>query len=298
VRQIANVRGTTLNCDETFSVTTLNATDPTGRVQAPPPRVMLPQRERMFGDKLKAGLPLTPDEEYAATKEDGLSARIATQGSMAFAFTNLKTGAALTTGYQYAWLNHLQFSPTDPNLLLYCHEGTWHEVDRVWVIRTDGTGQRLLHARTMDMEIAGHEFWSHDGSTVWFDLQLPRSHDFWLGGVNVATGRETRYHLERDWWGVHFNLSRDGKLFASDGGDPTQVAFSQNGQWINLLRPQGDGAMMAREKLVNMAKHNYVTGRGGVEPNVTFTPDGKWVVFTGNFEGKNQVYAVEVVKAR
>ena len=137
VRQIANVRGTTLNCDETFSVTTLNAVDPTGRVQPPPPRVMLPQRERMFGDKLKAGLPLTPDEEYAATKEDGLSARIPNQGSMAFTFTDLKTGAALTTGYQYAWLNHLQFSPTDPNLLLYCHEGTWHEVDRVWVIRTD-----------------------------------------------------------------------------------------------------------------------------------------------------------------
>ena len=81
---------------------------------------------------------------------------------------------------------------------------------------------------------------------MWFDLQLPRSHDFWLGGVNMATGRETRYHLERDWWGVHFNLSRDGKLFASDGGDPTQVAFFQNGQWINLLRPQGDGAMMAQ----------------------------------------------------
>ena len=32
------------------------------------------------------------------------------------------------------WLNHLQFSPTDPNLLMYCHEGHWQLVDRIWTI--------------------------------------------------------------------------------------------------------------------------------------------------------------------
>jgi Oligogalacturonate lyase len=37
------------------------------------------------------------------------------------------------------WLNHLQFSPTDPTLLLFCHEGPWHKVDRTWTIQTDGT---------------------------------------------------------------------------------------------------------------------------------------------------------------
>ena len=40
--------------------------------------------------------------------------------------------------------------------------------------------------------------------------------DFWIGGVNMATGKTTRYHLQRSWWGVHFNSSRDDTLFASD----------------------------------------------------------------------------------
>ena len=31
---------------------------------------------------------------------------------------------------QHDWLNHLQFSPTDPTLLMFCHEGPWHKVDR------------------------------------------------------------------------------------------------------------------------------------------------------------------------
>jgi oligogalacturonide lyase len=194
-------------------------------------------------------------------------------------------------------LNHPQFSPADPNLLLYCHEGTWHEVDRIWTIRTDGSAQRLMHARTMDMEIAGHEFWSLDGKTVWFDLQMPRGKDFWLAGVNMETGKETRYHLDRNWWSIHFNVSRDGKLFAGDGGDSGQVAQAPDGMWINLFRPRPDGTL-AREKLVNMKKHNYVTGLGGIEPNVTITPDNKWVVFRSNMFGPVQVFAVEIAKAK
>ena len=186
----------------------------------------------------------------------------------------------------------------DPNLLLYCHEGTWHELDRTWTIRTDSSQMRLMHKRAIDMEINGHEWWSWDGATVWFDLQTPRSQVFWIAGVNMKTGKETRYHIDRDWWGVHFNSSRDDTLFASDGGDASQVAYSTDGMWINLFRVQSNGTLM-REKLVDMSRHNYVTGRGGVEPNVHITPDKKWVVFTGQFApGQRHVYAVEIAAAK
>jgi len=298
VREIIAGRPAAINCDETLILRIINAADPSGTNTAPPRRAIPPQRERMFADKLKAGIALTPEEELAARKEDGLSRQLRNPRSMAFVFTSIKTGQAATNGFQYAWLNHPQFSPTDPNLLLYCHEGTWHEVDRIWTIRADGSAQRLMHARAMDMEIAGHEFWSHDGKTIWFDLQTPRSQEFWLAGVNIETGKEIRYKLERDWWSIHYNISRDGKLFAGDGGDPGQVAFAKDGQWINLFRPQ-PGGTMKRERLVNMSKHNYVTGAaGGTEPNVSITPDGKWVVFRSNMFGPVQVYAVQIAKAK
>jgi len=119
---------------------------------------------------------------------------------------------------------HLQFSPTDPNLIMFCHEGTWHEVDRIWTIHADGTGLTRIHARTMNMEIAGHEFFSSDGAMIWYDLQTPRGQDFWLAGYRVATGKRTWYRLERNEWSVHFNVSPDGTLFAGDGGDSEMVA--------------------------------------------------------------------------
>jgi oligogalacturonide lyase len=293
-RLVPNANRTLINCDETFTLAVIDAVDPSGKTPAPPHREPVPQLQRMFpGKKMED---LTPNQQYAVRKEDSLARGTVNPRAEAITFTNLRTGEARTVGYQYGSINHMQFSPTDPNLLLFCHEGTWHEVDRVWTIRTDGSGMTLRHKRTMDMEIAGHEFWSFDGRTIWFDLQTPRSQVFWIGGVNIDTGVETRYPLERDWWSVHYNVSRDGKLFSGDGGDPTQVAFAKDGMWMNLFTPQPDGSVK-REKLVNMAKHNYVTGQGGIEPNASITPDDKWVVFSGNMFGVRHVYAVAVAKS-
>ena len=295
VRVVPHARGL-VNADETLSVVkNANAADPEGKYPRPATRPLLPQLQRMFpGKRLED---LTPDQRYSVAKEDTLAGRALNPTLQSFVFTRLASGESYETGFQYGDLNHLQFNPVDPNLLLYCHEGTWHELDRTWTIRTDGGQMQLMHRRTMDMEINGHEWWSWDGTTVWFDLQTPRSEDFWLAGVVMKTGRKIRYHLQRSWWGVHFNSSRDDALFASDGGDPSQVAYATDGMWINLLRPQPDQTI-AREKLVNMAAHNYVTGRGGVEPNAHITPDTTWVVFTGQFEGgRRHVYAVEIAKA-
>ncbi len=296
VRDVPHARGL-VNADETLTVVkNANAADPEGKYPRPPTRVAIPQLQRMFPGKRMEEL--TPDQQYSVKKEDGLAGRALNPGLQSFVFTDLKTGVPRETGFQYGDLNHLQFNPVDPNLLLYCHEGTWHELNRTWTIRTDGSQVRLVHTRTMDMEINGHEWWSWDGKTVWFDLQTPRSQVFWIAGVNVETGKAIRYRVERDWWGVHFNSSRNDTLFASDGGDASQVAYSTNGKWINLFRVQPDQTI-TREKLVDMDRHNYVTGRGGVEPNVHITPDRKWVVFTGQFApGERHVYAVETARRR
>jgi oligogalacturonide lyase len=194
------------------------------------------------------------------------------------------------------WFNHVQFSPTDPSLLMFCHEGPWHLVDRIWNIHTDGSGLRLIHERTITNEIDGHEFWSADGKRIWFDLQIPRGEKFFLASVPTAVSRsggnkEIRYAVERDQWSVHFNISRDGKLFAGDGGAPNMVAHANNGKWLWLFTPQTDGTLKA-EHLANMSNHNYA-----LEPNVNFTPDGKWIVFRGNLDGSPQVYAVEIAKS-
>lgn len=251
------------------------------------------------------------------SRSRSFSERTSAPRSMKFYSADLRTGELKFFNPSTNWLNHAQCSPTDPTMMLYCHEGTWHEVDRVWTLRIGTDAPRLMHRRTMPYEIAGHEFFSHDGQWVWYDLQTPRSKEFWLAGVQLATGERIRYALARSEWSVHYNISRDGKLFAGDGGGPDSVANQTplpekkrldppgNGQWIYLFRPQpefktktigGEPVKIGRlvaEKLVDLSKHDY-----DLEPNVTFTPDGRWIVFRSNLHGERHVYAVEVAKVK
>ena len=190
-----------------------------------------------------------------------------------------------------AWLNHVQFSATDPNLLMFCHEGPWHKVNRIWTIDVKTKKITQIHKRIMDMEIAGHEWSSADGKIIWYDLQQPRSTTFFIEGHNVKTGEKTKYELQRDEWSIHFNSTKDDKLFCGDGGDPGQVARAKDGMWVYLFTPSGD--KFISEKLVNMKNHKY-----SLEPNVHFSPDEKWVIFRANFEGETNVYAVEIKKSQ
>ena len=232
----------------------------------------------------------TPRGDNYPGKGDMMERRLAAKIPMSLYTVNIKTGEVKTFHPATDWLNHVQFSPTDPTLMMFCHEGPWHKVDRIWTIRTDGSDLKKIHTRTMDMEIAGHEFFGRDGKHIYYDLQTPKSKVFWLAEYDIKTGKLTKYGLEKHEWSVHYNVSPNGKLFAGDGGGPNSVARGDNGQWIYLFRPE-NGKLKA-EKLVNLAKHDY-----RLEPNVTFTPDGKWIVFRSNMFGPTQIFAVEVKKA-
>jgi oligogalacturonide lyase len=224
-------------------------------------------------------------------QETSLEARWLARRPMRLFTINVKTGELRTFHPSTDWLNHVQFSPTDPTLLMFCHEGPWHKVDRIWTIRIDGSELRKVHTRTMEMEIAGHEFFSPDGKMIWYDLQTPKSQVFWLAGYELATAKLTSFKIEREHWSVHYNQSPDCKLFVGDGGGPSSVAAPGNGQWIYLLTPAG--GTLKVERLVDLSRHDY-----RLEPNASFTPDGKWIVFRSNMHGASHVYAVEVRKEK
>jgi oligogalacturonide lyase len=297
-RKVAAAGGTVVNADETLGIGFENDPDAPAKVK-------------------ELGLPMLVTTDLV--NRDEPPGRLRPGGrSLALVVTDIKSGASKKIHYSTEWLNHLQASPADPNRILFCHEGAWHQVDRIWTIRTDGTELKLMHKRTMRYEIAGHEFFSYDGKWVWYDLQTPRSKEFWLARVNIETGECIRYPIAREHWSVHYNVSRDGKLFAGDGGGPGSVANLTplperkaldppgNGQWIYLFTPTDTPAESIKvgnetvkvgklvvEKLVDLSKHDY-----RLEPNVTITPDNKWVVFRSNMHGPTHVYAVEVAKSK
>ena len=208
------------------------------------------------------------------------------------------------------WLNHVQFSPTDPTLIMYAHEGPPLEVDRIWTIRSDGSHNQSILPRVNATDSITHEFWSHDGATIWYDFQSPKGHHYFLGGYDVATGNRRLVPMKTVEASLHFNVSFDGKLFCGDGDKPGHSDKAAHGQttlnkqwlWIKELLPPNQDSISSEgrsytgrfhsEPLVSMSKHNY----NKLEPNARLSPDGKLVIFNSNMFGPTYVFAVEVKK--
>ncbi|MGQ9732100.1 MAG: oligogalacturonate lyase family protein [Candidatus Zipacnadales bacterium] len=193
----------------------------------------------------------------------------------------IATGAYTEVYAENTWLGHFQFSPTDSNTLMFCHEGPWEQVDRIWLLNLSTRETRLAFTRRREGEIAGHEFWNPSGEYIWFDLRNRATGEFYLANVSLASGQVTAYPLHPEEWSVHYNIDHSGRLLCGDGGE--------QGPWIYLYEPQTDGTVRV-EKLCSMEGHDYRRW----EPNAHFTPDGEWVTFTTNVTGSTDVRAVSV----
>lgn len=253
-----------------------------------------------------------PQSKSQASSQNGLQApnktqmmeeRLARRLPMELYTLDLHTGAIRGLWHGTDWIDHVQFSPTDPTLLIYAHEGIWQLVDRIWMIRTDGSQNQLVHHRILENETDGHEWWGADGKNIWYQLHYPpHMQASFLASYNVETGARVWYYYSPDQTSIHHNVSPDGKLFCGDGGVGTP--------WIFLARPAlnkdnrtlGDHLIKAgylqAEKLVNLAAtplhgaHNYA-----LEPNPSFSPDQKLIIFASNMFGPTYVFGVEVAKA-
>src|SRR5262249_51583274 len=117
-RKITTASGTVVNADETLVVGIENDPEAPAKVK-------------------ELGLPMlvTADGVTGAEPPGG---RRPGGRPLALAVTDVKSGSARKAHSSTEWLTPPQASPADPNRLLFCHEGAWHQVDRVWTIRTDG----------------------------------------------------------------------------------------------------------------------------------------------------------------
>src|SRR6185437_6950684 len=69
-------------------------------------------------------LPRDRGDNYPG-KGDMMERRLAAKIPMSLYTIDIKSGKINTFNHSTDWLNHVQFSPTDPNLIMFCHEGPW-----------------------------------------------------------------------------------------------------------------------------------------------------------------------------
>ena len=108
-------------------------------------------------------------------------------------------------------VNHIQASPTDPDLVEYCWEGEWHP-QRMWSTNLAGTRGGPFGLQ-MPNETRGHEFWFADGSRMGYHGTVTRNgqrrgiigtvtkegNNDWQLELEERPGH-CMYHQGRDMW--------------------------------------------------------------------------------------------------
>lgn len=214
---------------------------------------------------------------------------------------NIKTGELKVVHRDNHWFGHVQFSPTDPDLCMFCHEGNWERVDRIWLIHpskstSDANGvvtsdAHIAFPRSEPREIVGHEFWQPDGEAIWFQhtYRGRAPVEGYLTSMDLGTGKTTDYKIPAGFGGIHQTFSPDGTFLISDG---TGKGKTGPDKYISrLILPKDGSNLLTGEHLANLQENDFV-----VEPNAHVSPDNRWIIFTATLHGTPQAYAVELPK--
>jgi oligogalacturonide lyase len=227
-------------------------------------------------------------------------------------------------------IGHPEFHPSDNTLLRYA--GSYKQ--RIWVINRDGSGNRLVYdrqplAKPGQYEWIVHETWNPgkrvdgkwemgdggwrmaDGTPKPETRNLkPTSREIITAnwphgciGIDIDTGAVRPVCSFNAW---HPSINRQGTLMCTD------TTFPDIG--LQLFDPRdgvGQPRTLCFPGATNEGKHwdtdhcpyddeDYKQGKWKVyapqhtHPHPSFSPDGRWVIFTSDRTGHSQVYEVEV----
>jgi oligogalacturonide lyase len=197
-------------------------------------------------------------------------------------------------------IGHPEFHPSDSKLLRYA--GSYKQ--RIWVINRDGSGNRLVYDRRPlgapnQFEWIVHETWNPTRPREIITANWPRG----CIGIDIDSGA-TRPVCAFNAW--HPSINRQGILMCSDTtfpdiglqlfdpregvGAPRPLCFpeatNQGRHWDTDHCPYDDDDFQQGKWQVYAPQHTH--------PHPSFSPDGRFVIFTSDRSGFAHVYEVEI----
>jgi len=194
-------------------------------------------------------------------------------------------------------LGHFQFSPDDPTLGMFCHEGPWNLVtQRIWFL--DFVSREVTPCfRQGENDAIGHEFWTQDG-LIFFDDRGP-GHDGTItsdrtqavlsgGSINENAmipfvglvdrkGKLVR-RIDMPFYCNHYHANPDHSVLVGDDVDD-----------LVLIDISGD-----RATLTPLCNHKTSWHTQSSHCHPTWSWDGRRILYASDYGGRVQLYLIEV----
>ncbi|MBD3291735.1 MAG: hypothetical protein GF393_02330 [Armatimonadia bacterium] len=201
-----------------------------------------------------------------------------------------ESGAAEAAWGERNWISHVCIHPTNPDLILFCHEGGSYVQQRMWTIDlSEGRGRQAKPLfRQFFGEACCHEYFTAGGE-VGFQVSVP-SGDGWEG-YNCfvrADGTWLRQFLLPGPRPGHIQSNSDNTLVIGDCGylshdDPDGRAY------MSLIRHENGRGVVTR-----LCRHDTSWKTQISHPHPIFSPDDQWALFTSDAGGSCNVYMADV----
>jgi oligogalacturonide lyase len=190
---------------------------------------------------------------------------------------DVDTGQAEVVFEEIYWIGHVNTSPTLPNILTYCHEGPWQEVDnRIWGLDMS-TGKTWKIRASSAGERVGHEYWMADGEQIGYHGHTSDNQPFYGSVRYDDTGRiEAPFPADS----THFHSNDLGMIV----GDGTRRAPRL------LLWRFRDGAFDG-PRVVAHHRGSFQVQITHVHPR--FSPDGRQILYVSDDSGYGNLYLVD-----
>jgi oligogalacturonide lyase len=199
-------------------------------------------------------------------------------------------GTVRTLLEERLWLGHVNTSPTQPNLLSFCHEGPWNLIDhRIWVMDIS-TGRYWKVRNGQPNEYVGHEYWLADGIHIGyhgFTNSLDDEEGKIIGSVRYDNTDQRDYSFPFQNMHIHSN---DMDFVVGDGQQTSAYNGPQYQDTLQVWRNNGEQFEGPRI----LCKHRGSFHSQSLHVHPRLSPDGKQVLFTSDRNGYGNVYTVDV----
>lgn len=199
------------------------------------------------------------------------------------------TGKAEAAWGEPKWISHVIIHPTQPNLILFCHEGGSYAHQRMWTVdmgTVRGREAQPLYVQKPN-EYCVHEYYTRRGE-IGFQYEIERDgHIEYYNCFIRPDGSWLRQDLLPGKRPGHIQSNTANTLVVGDAGylSPTD---KDGGKYISLMT-ESDGRVTVR-RLCNYKLGDTQHSHG----HPVFSLDDKWVLFNSRVGARDNVFMADV----